>query len=499
MNGKEVLQVVEIVQNEKDVAAEDVFQALEAALAAAAQRSFNDMLDIRIQIDRNNGDYETFRRWEVVDDEDENFKSPDYQMLLSTAKTYDSSLNPGDYVEEQIDNVPLGRISAHTAKQVIVQKLREAERLRVASQYRDKIGTLVMGVAKREDHNGLYVDLGANIEGFISRDALIPRDNIRPGYRVRAYLQEVREDMRGPQLVMSRTASEFLTELFHLEVPEVGQGLIEIKGAARDPGIRAKIAVHSKDPRLDPIGACVGMRGARVQAVSNELAGERVDIVPWDSHFAQYVVNAMAPANIVSIVMDEEQRSIDIAVEEDKLSQAIGRGGQNVRLASQLLGWRLNVITTQEAQDKSEHETQDLTKLLCQKLDVDEEVASILLQEGYSSIEAIAYAPAEDLIKVEEFDEQIVSTLQSRANDVLLSMALSDQKEAPVASHNELTDIEGIDPILAAKLIEYGIHDREELAEQAVDDLLVIGIDQEKAAQLIMEARMPWFQHSSGD
>lgn len=500
MNGKEVLEVVEIVQNEKDVATEDVFQALEVALSVAARKNFNDTLDIRVQIDRNTGDYETYRRWEVIDDEDKNFNSPDYQILLSAAQNYDTSLNPGDYVEEQIENVPLGRISAHTAKQVIVQKLREAERMHVASQYRDKIGTLVMGIAKREDYSGLYVDLGNNTEGFIPHDALIPRDNIRTGLRVRAYLREVREDMRGPQLIMSRTAPEFLIELFHLEVPEVGEGLIEIKGAARDPGMRAKIAVYSKDPRLDPIGACVGMRGARVQAISNELAGERIDIVPWDDNFAKFVVNAMAPATIISIVMDEEQRSVDIAVEEEKLSQAIGRGGQNVRLASQLLGWKLNVITTQEAEDKSEHEAQDMAKLLCEKLDVDEEIASILLQEGYTNIEEIAYAPAEDLAKIEEFDEQIVSTLQSRASDALLSIALSEQGDPSPMNNNELTDVSGVDQALAIKLIEHGIRTREELAEQAVDDLLDIrGMNREVAAQLIMEARIPWFQSSEGN
>ena len=291
------------------------------------------------------------------------------------AKQDDESLNPGDYLEKQIENAPFGRISAHTAKQVIVQKLREAERARVVSLYKDKVGTLIMGSAKREDYTGLYVDLGSNGEGFIPSSDLIPRDTIRPGQRVRAYLKEVREEMRGPQLIMSRTVPEFLIKLFELEVPEVGQGLIEIKGASRDPGLRAKIAVHSKDSRLDPVGACVGMRGARVQAVSNELAGERVDIVSWDEDFGRYVVNAMAPAAIISIVVEEELQQVDIVVEEEKLSQVIGRGGQNVRLASQLLGWKLNVISTEQAEDKSENEMQKVVKLFNEKLDVDKEVA----------------------------------------------------------------------------------------------------------------------------
>jgi len=505
MESKEILQVVEAVKNEKDVAAEDIFEALESALAAVARKKFSDDIDIRVEIDKETGEYSTYRRWVIIDDDDGNFKSPDKQMLLSLARQHDDSLNPNDYFEKQIDNVPFGRIAAHIAKQEIGRKLRKAERAHTAALYKDKVGTLVMGNAKREEYNykGLYVDLGNNAEGFIPRNELIPREIIRPGNRVRAYLKEVKEvkeEMRGPQLIMSRTAPEFLIKLFELEVPEVGQGLIEIKGAARDPGLRAKIAVYSKDARLDPVGACVGMRGARVQAVSNELAGERVDIVPWDEDFGKYVVNVMAPSVITSIVVDEDSRKIDIAVEEDKLSQVIGRGGQNVRLASQLLDWKLNVITTQEAEDKSENQIQDTVKLFLDKLDVDKEVADILVDEGFNSMEAIAYADDEKLLKVKEFDEQLVEDLKSRATDALLEIAVSDDSEAQDQHSDELIDLASVDQPLLLRLLAHGINNREELAEQAVDDLLEIeGIDREKAADLIMEARIPWFQNTEND
>ena len=496
MESNEILRVVEAVQNEKNVAAEDVFEALESALAVAARRKWDNNVDICVEIDRKTGEYNTYRRWHVIDDDDENFASSDHQILLTAARQDDESLNPGDYLEKQIENAPFGRISAHTAKQVIVQKLREAERARVVSLYKDKVGTLIMGNAKREDYTGLYLDLGNNGEGFIPRSDLIPRDTIRHGQRVRAYLKEVREEMRGPQLIMSRTAPEFLIRLFELEVPEVGQGLIEIIGASRDPGLRAKIAVHSKDSRLDPVGACVGMRGARVQAVSNELAGERVDIISWDEDFGKYVVNVMAPAAITSIVVEEELQQIDIVVEEEKLSQVIGRGGQNVRLASQLLGWKLNVISTEQAEDKSEHEIQNVVQLFNEKLDVDKEVAEILVDEGFDSMEAIAYAETEKLLAIKEFDEQLVEDLKSRASDVLLAMILSDEDESP---DNELSHLRSVDQPLLLKLKEHNITNREELAEQAVDDLLEIeGIDADKAAELIMEARTPWFQNVEG-
>ena len=497
MESNEILRVVEAVQNEKNVASEDVFQALELALAVAARRNFDSHLDICVEIDRQTGDYSTYRRWEVIDDDDASFVSSDYQILLNVARQDDESLNPGDYLEKQIENAPFGRISAHTAKQVIVQKLREAERTRIVSLYKDKVGTLIMGNAKREDYTGLYIDLGNNGEGFIPRNELIPRDTIRTGNRVRAYLKEVREEMRGPQLIMSRTAPEFLIKLFELEVPEVGQGLIEIKGAARDPGLRAKISVHSKDSRLDPIGACVGMRGARVQTVSNELAGERVDIVSWDEDFGKYVVNVMAPAAITSIVVEEELQQVDIVVEEEKLSQVIGRGGQNVRLASQLLGWKINVISTQQAEDKSEDEIRNMVELFNEKLDVDKEVAEILVDEGFDSMEAIAFAETEKLLTIKEFDEQLVEDLKNRASDALLTMAIADGDKSEDDMSNELVDLESVDQALLLKLIAHGISNREELAEQAVDDLLQIeGMDKDKAADLIMEARIPWFRNA---
>ena len=496
MENKEILRVVEAVQNEKNVAAEDVFKALEAALAVAARKKYDSHLDICVEIDRQTGSYNTYRRWQVVDDDDVEFSSSDYQILLSSARKEDESLNPGDYLERQVDNVPFGRISAYTARQVIVQKLREAERTRTVSLYKDKVGTLIMGNAKNEDHSGLYIDLGNNGEGFIPRNELIPRDTIRPGNRVRAYLKEVREDMHGPQLIMSRTVPDFLIKLFELEVPEVAQGLIEIKGASRDPGLRAKIAVHSKDSRLDPVGACVGMRGARVQTVSNELAGERIDIVPWDEDFGKYVVNVMAPATITSIVIEEGLKQVDIVVEEEKLSQVIGRGGQNVRLASQLLNWKLNVISTKVAEDKKESEMQDVIKLFNEKLDVDKEVAEILVDEGLDSMEDIAYAETEKLLAIKEFDQQLVDDLKSRASDALFAMAISDEDDDDDSTSNELIDLENVDEALFLILRQNGINNREQLAEQAVDDLIKIeGIDKDKAADLIMEARIPWFQN----
>ena len=500
MESKEILRVVEAVQNEKNVAGEDVFKALEAALAVAARKKHSNNIDVCVEIDRKTGKYNTYRRWEVVADDDINFTSSDHQILLSSARQDDESLNPGDYLEKQIDNIPFGRISAYTARQVIVQKLREAERMRTVSLYKDKVGTLIMGSVKNEDHNGLYVDLGSSGEGFIPRSDLIPRDTIRAGNRVRAYLKEVREEMRGPQLIMSRTASEFLIKLFELEVPEVGQGLIEIKGAARDPGLRAKIAVHSKDSRLDPVGACVGMRGARVQTVSNELGGERIDIIPWDEDFGKYVVNVMAPAVIDSIVIEEDSKKIDIIVEEEKLSQVIGRGGQNVRLASQLLGWKLNAISIQKAEDNRENEIQDVVVLFNEKLDVDKEVAEILVDEGFDSMDAIAYAETEKLLAIKEFDEQLVEDLKNRASDALLAMAISDKDEVSEGGDNKLISLASVDQSMFLKLREHGINDREALAEQAVDDLIKIdGIDKEKAADLIMEARIPWFQNSENN
>ena len=381
---------------------------------------------------------------------------------------------------------------------MIVQKVREAERAQVVDAYRDRVGTMVSGLVKRVDRNGLYIDLGSNAEGFVPRTDMIPREQAKPQDRVKAYLKEVRSEPRGPQLFLTRTAPEFLIELFKLEVPEVGQGLIEILGAARDPGVRAKIAVRSNDSRIDPVGACVGMRGSRVQAVSNEVAGERVDIIPFDENPAQFVINAMSPAEVMSIVVDEERHSIDIAVAEDKLSQAIGRGGQNIRLASQLTGWELNVMTESDAEAKSDTEARDLVQTFMKLLDVGEDVATILVQEGFSTVEEVAYVPQGELIAIAEFDEAIVKELRNRARDVLLTQAIASEETLDQAMPaDDLLTMTGMSPDLALALARRGVRTREDLAEQSIDDLSDIdGLAADEAGKLIMTAREPWFDTS---
>ncbi len=492
---REILLVVDAVSNEKGVAKEIIFEAIEAALASATRKKHSGDIDVRVQIDRKSGDYDTFRRWQVVDDEDPEFESPERQILVSYARRTHPDINIGEYVEEQIESVSFGRIAAQTAKPVIVQKGREAERAQVVQAYEHRVGELVMGIVKRVERSGLYIDLGSNAEGFIPREDMIPRESARPGDRLRGYLREVRAELRGPQLFLTRTAPQFLIELFKLEVPEVGQGLIEIMGGARDPGLRAKVAVRSHDPRLDPVGACVGMRGSRVQSVSNELAGERIDIILWNENPAQFVINAMSPAEVLSIVVDEDQKSMDIAVDEEKLSQAIGRSGQNVKLASQLTGWELNVMTEVQAEEKSDSEARNLQEMFMKQLDVDNEVAAILVQEGFSSVEEIAYVPPKELLEIEEFDEGIVEELRGRARDALLAMAIKNEEAFDGAQPAEdLLQMEGMDRALAFKLANKGVRTMEDLAEQAVDDLLEIdGLDQERAAALIMTARAPWF------
>jgi N utilization substance protein A len=389
-----------------------------------------------------------------------------------------------------------GRIAAMQAKQVMVQKVREAERAQVVDQFKDRVNTLVSGVVKRVDRNGIFVDLGSNAEGYISRSDMIPREALKPQDRVKAYLKDVRAEQRGPQLFLSRTAPEFLIELFRLEVPEVGQGMIDILGAARDPGVRAKIAVRSNEPRIDPVGACVGMRGSRVQAVSNEIAGERVDIIPFDDNPAQFVINAMSPAEVQSIVMDEDSHSMDIAVAEEKLSQAIGRGGQNIRLASQLTGWELNVMTESDAEAKSDTESKKSVQMFMKQLDVDEDVASILAQEGFSTIEELAYVPVSELAAIEAFDGALVQELRNRARDVLLTQAIaSEESMESQMPADDLLALSGMSPDLALKLAQLGVRTREELAEQSVDELAEIeGLDEAAAGALIMQAREMWFQ-----
>lgn len=494
---KEILNVVDVVSNEKGVEKEIIFEALEAALASATRKRHGDGIDARVSINRDTGDYETFQRWKVFADDSTELEFPDRELRMIDAVDIDPAAEPGGFVEVPIESVDFGRIAAQTAKQVIVQKVREAERKKVVEEFSDRVGQLLSGIVKRVDRNGIYLDLGSNAEGFIPRENMIPREPARTQDRMKALLCEVRPEPRGPQLFLSRTAPRFLTELVKIEVPEVGQGLIEIMGAARDPGLRAKIAVKSNDPRIDPVGACVGMRGSRVTAVSNELAGERVDIIPWDESPAQFVVNAMSPAEVSSIVVDEESHSMDIAVTEEKLSQAIGRGGQNVRLASELTGWELNVMSEAAADEKSEKEARNVAELFMEQLDVDEDVALILVQEGFSSIEEIAYVPVSELLSVEEFDEQIVEELRSRARDVLLTQAIASEEGVHGAQPAEdLQELDGMDPELALHLASHGIVTREDLAEQAVDDLLEIdGLDPERAASLIMAARAHWFEN----
>jgi len=490
---KELLLVVDAVANEKGVSRDIIFQAMEAALASAAKKRYPDEdADIRVSIDRESGEYETFRRWEIVADDVE-MESPYRQIRLMDAVDEREGAEVGEYIEEQIENAEFGRIAAQAAKQVIVQRVREAERALVVEAYEDRVGELITGIVKRVERGNIYLDLGGNAEAFIPRDKSIPREPVRVGDRLRGYLYEVRSEIRGPQLFVSRTAPEFMIELFKLEVPEVGQGLVEIMGCARDPGDRAKIAVLAHDARTDPIGACIGMRGSRVQAVTNELNGERVDIILWHENQAQFVINAMAPAEVQSIIMDEDKHSMDIAVAEDKLSQAIGRGGQNVRLASKLTGWQLNVMTQDQVQEKSEAEQETSRQLFMDKLEVDEEIANILVQEGFSSIEEVAYVPTGELLAVEGFDEDIVEELRARARDALLTAALAVEEGLEEHKPSEdLLALEGMDEATAYALAERGVTTADDLADQAVDDLIDMDdMDEERAAALIMAARAP--------
>lgn len=492
---KEILMVVEAVSNEKGVAKDIIFDAIETALATATKKKYEGDADIRVAIDRATGDYETFRRWLVVDGDEVVQEFPERQLLLEDIEDTRPGVKAGDVIEDKIESIAFGRIAAQTAKQVIVQKVREAERALIVDAFRSRVGELITGLVKRVDRNGITVDLGSNTEAFVLREDMIPREAVRPGDRIRGYLKEVRTEARGPQLFVSRAAPALLIELFKLEVPEAGEGVIEILSAARDPGVRAKIAVRSKDARIDPVGACVGMRGSRVQAVSNELAGERIDIILWNENPAQFVINAMSPAEVVSIVVDEDSHSMDIAVAEKDLSQAIGRGGQNIRLASQLTGWTLNVMSEKDAESKSVEEVKRLEVMFSEQLSVDAEVAAILVQEGFSSIEEVAYVPKQEMAAIEEFDEDIVEELRSRARDALLAKALSGEGGSAAGQPaQDLLELDGMDNDLAQKLAGRGVRTREELAEQAVDDLMEIdGMEEQRARTLIMAARAPWF------
>lgn len=494
---KEILLVADTVSNEKGVDKDVIFQAVELALATATKKRFpNDDVEIRVSINRQTGAYDTFRRWLVVADED--FEFPGRHLTLDEAHDFDPKLKIGDIFEEPIESIDFGRIAAQTAKQVIVQKVREAERQQVIEAFLDRIGELISGTVKKVTRDSIILDLGNNAEALLSREEMIPRETVRVGERVRAVLWGVNKENRGPQLFVSRTRPQMLIELFKIEVPEIGEDLIEIKGAARDPGARAKIAVKTHDQRIDPVGACVGMRGARVQAVSNELGGERIDIVLWDDNPAQFVINAMSPADVVSIVVDEDKHSMDIAVEEEQLAQAIGKGGQNIRLASELSGWDLNVMTVSQAQNKQQEEAGAFIEVFMKELDIDEDVAGVLVDEGFTSIEEVAYVPKEEMLNIDGFDEDIVDELRRRAKDALLTRALvSEEKlESDQAPAEDLLNMEGMDKITAYALAKKGIVTMDDLAEQAVDDITdVEGIDADRAAKLIMTARAPWFEN----
>lgn len=497
MNSKDILLIVQSLSNEKGVSEEAIFQSIESALATVAARRYEDEdVFIRVAIDRKTGDYEAYRGWTVVAD-DEDLEDSSKQMTLTEAHEIDPELNVGDVVEEKIERPDFGRIAAQQAKQVIVQKVREAERTKIIDQYRARVGELIIGVVKKVTREHIILDMGDNAEALLSREEMLPRDIFRVNDRIRGLLYAVRDGKRGPQLAVTRTHPQFLIELFRIEVPEISEEVIEIKSAARDPGLRAKIAVKTNDGRIDPVGACVGMRGSRVQAVSNELGGERIDIILWDDNPAQFVINAMAPAEVSSIVVDEETHAMDIVVSEDQLAQAIGRSGQNINLASQLTGWRLNVMTEKEAVSKQETETGKSKALFMDKLDIDEDVADLLVTEGFVSLEEIAYVPLQELAALEGFDENIASELQQRASDVLLTQEIATETARGVTKPEEdLLAVEGMTEKLALKLAEKGICTREDLAEHAVDELIdLIGeLDKKTAAKLIMSARAHWFE-----
>ncbi|KZX80538.1 transcription termination/antitermination protein NusA [Oleiphilus sp. HI0009] len=495
---KEILLVVEAVSNEKGVDKEVIFEAIELALATATKKRYEDEeeADILVNIDRKTGEYDTFRRWLVVSNDA--VPALGTELTMEEAEEIDTALQPGDIHTEQVESIAFGRIGAQAAKQIIVQKVREAEREKIVDGYRDRVGELVSGTVKKVTRDNVIVDLGNNAEALLPRENLVGREVFRMGDRVRSLLLEIRQDLRGPQLILSRSAPEMLIELFRIEVPEISEEVIEIRGAARDPGSRAKIAVKTNDKRIDPVGACVGMRGARVQAVSGELGNERIDIVLWDDNPAQLVVNAMAPAEVASIVVDEDTHSMDVAVAEDNLAMAIGRAGQNVRLASQLTGWELNVMTEEEAGKQQEEEVGKYVDLFIEALDVDEDLASELVSEGFTTLEEVAYVPLEEMLSIEAFDEDIVEELRRRAKDALLNKALATEEKLEGSEPAEdLLTMEGMDKHLALTLASRGVITMEDLAEQSVDELMEIeDMTEERAGELIMTARAPWFEEN---
>jgi N utilization substance protein A len=487
---REMLMLVDALAREKNVAKDIVFGALELALASATKKRFKDDVDVRVEIDRNTGDYASFRRWQVV--EDAEVESPPHQIGVSEARGRDPELQVNDFIEEPLEPIEFGRIGAQAAKQVILQKIRDAEREQILNDFLLRKEHLITGQIKRMERGNAIVESG-RVEALLPKDQMIPKENLRVGDRVRAFLLKVDRQARGPQLILSRTADEFIVKLFELEVPEIEEGLLELKAAARDPGSRAKIAVKSNDPRLDPIGTCVGMRGSRVQAVTQELAGERVDIVLWNADPATFVINALAPAEVTSIVVDEESHSMDVVVEEEQLAQAIGRAGQNVRLASQLTGWELNIMTTDEASSKKEEESSKVRAMFMEKLDVDQEVADILIEEGFSSLEEVAYVPLNEMLEIDAFDEDTVNELRARARNALLTEAIANEEHVE-KDLEDLMNLEGMDEETARLLVSKDVSTREQLADLAVDELTeMTGIEDERARQLIMAARAPLF------
>jgi N utilization substance protein A len=488
---REMLMLVDAISREKTVDRDVVFGAVEAALASASKKLHGGEVDMRVAVDRDTGVYETFRRWLVVPDS-AGLQNPDAEELLSDALERIPDIEEGDYIEEAVESVTIGRIGAQAAKQVILQKIRDAEREQLLSDFLSRGEKIFVGTVKRLDKGDIIVESG-RVEGRLKRSEMIPKENLRSGDRVRAVILGVDNTQRGPQIMLSRSSPEFMKELFAQEVPEIEQGLLEIKSCARDAGSRAKIAVVSHDRRVDPIGTCVGVRGSRVNGVTNEVAGERVDIVLWSDDPAQFVIGALAPANVVSIVVDEERHAMDVVVDEENLAIAIGRGGQNVRLASDLTGWRINIMTAEESQAKQAEESDSVRKLFVEKLDVDEEVADILIAEGFGSLEEVAYVPLQEMLEIESFDEDTVHELRKRAKDALLTMEIAREESVEGVSQN-LRDLEGLTPELIASLAEGGIHTRDDLADLAVDELTeMTGIDEERAKALIMKAREHWF------
>ncbi|PLP97354.1 transcription termination factor NusA [Cupriavidus pauculus] len=488
---REVLLLVDALAREKNVDKDVVYGALEAALASATKKRFEEDVDIRVHIDRESGEHETFRRWLVVPDE-QGLQEPDKEILLFEAREQSADIQLDDFIEEQIESVEFGRIGAQAAKQVILQRIRDAEREQILNDYLDRGEKIMTGTVKRADKKGLIVESG-RVEALLARDQIIPKENLRTGDRVRAYILNVDRAARGPQIELSRTAPEFLIKLFENEVPEMEEGLLEIKAAARDPGVRAKIAVVAHDKRIDPIGTCVGVRGTRVTAVRNEIGGEAVDIVLWSEDPAQFVIGALAPAQVQSIVVDEEKHSMDVVVDEENLAVSIGRSGQNVRLASELTGWQINIMTQEESAQKQAEESEVVRKLFMAKLDVDEEVADILIEEGFSTLEEVAYVPISEMMEIEAFDEDTVNELRNRARDALLTMELAREEKVEEVSQ-DLRSLDGLTPELIGKLAEGNIHTRDDLAELAVDELVeMAGVGEDEAKALIMKAREHWF------